>query len=513
MPLWSTSFENGVPGASVVGSDFDPNGWADGNTTYSNSYVKSGAISVRCALDLNAAPGTTASRLSLPLPSGPYTTDVYGRAYFMLPAAPVGGNVQILSQVASSFKSNVDIEIRTDGKLTGGVSTSNWTFTSMRAITPGSWFRVEWHVNTGAGVGEIRLFFNSVDGTTPDETYTWATTETDSQGIYMMADAQWGMQTVVVFIDSPAVDTAGWLGPDVTATTRVTTSAASAWNVRTGVTKVCSGVWNVMRPVVISATSQWGVLTGQSLQRTSVWRVLQQVVEQDGVAWNVRALVSAGRSSSWTVRAAVSIARTARWSISQSVSRPATALWHVRVPVSVPRVSAWGVRVAVSSLAAMRWAVRSQVPVRRTARWQVSGKPSISVASQWNVRTNIQTSSSSAWKSSALVRKQASALWHARRLTAKTTTTGWNVYAVGSGASSKTLTWNVRRSSATSAAGNWGVRKTVAVSRSSSWNDIKQSRVSFTCNWNVRPFVIDPDIPLMPLRAPVDMREASRRLL
>lgn len=230
-PVWSTSFENGVSGAAVVGADFSPTGGADGGAVYSNAFAKTGTKSVKFQLDLNTTPGTTASRIYTSF--GPYTGDVYGRAYFMLPSTPVGGNAQILSVTDSTFQGNVSLEVQPNGKLTGGPSVTTPTFVSTKAITPGRWFRVEWHVNTSTAVGELRLYLSSPDSAAADETYTFTPSGTDTNYVYIKATAQWQMQTVTVYTDSPAVDTLGWLGPDTAPTTAVQTTLNSTWNLAT----------------------------------------------------------------------------------------------------------------------------------------------------------------------------------------------------------------------------------------------------------------------------------------
>lgn len=508
--VWETTFDTGVNSAAIGAGD-GPGYTLTGVPTYSNAYAKNGGLSARASVASNStvAVGTSATT---------YTgQDVYTRSYLLVPAYPTGANAVFTEIRDSGGVEVLAVGLTPAGKVTIGTQGNESLFTSARTVAPGQFIRVETrsNINGVSNTVDVRLNIRAPDGTTPDETYTIAAPAgSNVTALSWGAMGRSGVSAWTTHTDAVAISTTTWIGPEVPGTTTVAKPASASWKVARTVSKTAVSSFNVMRSAASSAAAGWYALSALSLQRDAGWGVRRQVTPGASSSWNVRVAVPAAHAVRWNVRAGLSISRTSRWGLAQALVKTATSVWGVRLPVVLSALANWAVREDVIAQADASWSVRQPVTRQATSQWRVIESKTATRSSGWNVRTAaVTTLASSLWKVRTPVSTQASASWKARSVVSKAVAAGWNIYVHGSGSSGLAMTWKVRSSANASAAASWRSRQTVSAVRSATWKVSGVTRVQFTCGWNVRPFVINPDIPLMPMRAPADMRAATRRLL
>ncbi|HSX30885.1 MAG TPA: hypothetical protein VLE99_03125 [Candidatus Saccharimonadales bacterium] len=205
---FSEDFENGTNGVAVTSSN---SGYTTpaGTVTFTNAALVTGALSCQFVTD-----GTFASTLTLNLPSP--TGIRYFRRYFRMSNAATGSmTIMRLRSNALSGQTMAQVVVTSASQLVirDGATT---VATSTTTITPNTWFRVEWFVDsTTTSTQTLKIFvLSNYTGSTPDETISGSFTTGQFDRV---AD---GMGTPAVFtgtlwMDAAADNTSvgGYIGP------------------------------------------------------------------------------------------------------------------------------------------------------------------------------------------------------------------------------------------------------------------------------------------------------------
>ncbi|MGH3096493.1 MAG: glycoside hydrolase family 16 protein [Streptosporangiales bacterium] len=196
----------GTVGEAVAGEGFDSH---IGEDFYYVEGGVSGGVSASC-------PGTGYGYLRDLLDAG------YTRIYIQIPALPSATATFLTTQSSAGTKAAV--HVRSTGEL-GLVDGHTYSTTTTTMLTPGAWYRVEWHVE-GAGQ-ELRLY-SPPNVATPVETITAGITDTAAVSEWRVG--QGSASNSPVYVDEMALGS-DWIGsatPPAQAVTATLTLSATA---------------------------------------------------------------------------------------------------------------------------------------------------------------------------------------------------------------------------------------------------------------------------------------------
>jgi hypothetical protein len=509
---WNTGFESGVAGQALVSNDAT-GGWGSvtGTCTYSSAHAKSGGLSMLAT----AHTSTDKSRVSKPYGTNYTNLDVYGRAYFWIDALPVGGRIVMIEPVDSVNQGNLTIGMNTSGNILVGYSGNEVLFTSVSKINPGQWCRVEWHVNVGGAspVADVRLYARAPESSTPDETFqiTGLNLSTESAAVFFGCFARAGVTNANVYLDSVAVADTGWIGPDVTATTKVTKSPSLAWNVRVPVLLQKSTSWNLLQTRSVQRQASWNLRAGVAKLAQQAWIVRSAVSSSQQLAWNAFARPSRTASASWNLSARIAVVGAASWGVRVATSTSGQAVWTVLASAWTTTGASWRVNVSAQTSQSSSWAILSRTATTRPAAWNIASHVTAASNTGWNIAGTVATARPIRWNTRAPITTTSSTAWNVRNALSQSASSGWRVFEA-SGPKSVSAAWNIRTPISLSASSRWNCRTKLTIRRSSTWDIyFRGGFFQYPIAWNVRGLFANPDIPLMVLDRMSTMRDSDRR--
>ncbi len=180
---------------------------ASATLIYDNAHAAHGALAYKQAS--SSAGATTFLRWTTAF--GTQTT-FYGRFYVYMTANP-----STLSQIfgSSNAVNSVKLKVNTTGTLTATANNDATTlFTTTNTLVLNAWNRIEFTITLSASVGTGKVILYPQDSITPTETQTWSGANNGEATATTYTFNSPSGNTQTWWMDSLALSTDGYLGPD-----------------------------------------------------------------------------------------------------------------------------------------------------------------------------------------------------------------------------------------------------------------------------------------------------------
>lgn len=216
LPL-SNTFEGGSNGTAISAANSGGTSGDAWNTitgtapVFSTDHAKDGTLSGKWVIPS----GTKTSSLRW-TGFGSLTTDVWGRAYLWISAAPTT-DFRLIAARNNSGSGSAFIGITTAGVLRILNAAQTTVATGTVTIATGQWVRVEWRVRSATTNGQVEVWlFNNPDSTTADDHFSTTTAvlaaNTDQMEHGVCTNA--GQAAYTFYLDGIAASSTAAIGPE-----------------------------------------------------------------------------------------------------------------------------------------------------------------------------------------------------------------------------------------------------------------------------------------------------------
>lgn len=214
-----------------------------------------------------------------------------------------------------------------------------------------------------------------------------------------------------------------------------------------------------------AAPLHWGILVAAISDASTV------VTKTQATTWNVKTTISKTVAESWAVRTAVAPQTSAQtWGVRAQITKTLAEAWNVTGRITQTSAQTWAVRTSVvPKTVAETWAVRELANQNTIQTWAVRGQALKSVAQTWSVRQAVAKTTAEVWAVQAQITKTAASTWNVRSIVTASSVQLWDVLTSGQVSSASIQTWNVRALATKSTVQAWNVQTPVASSSVQSW--------------------------------------------